>query len=90
MANEMDKIERAIESIDKGIGDLREKNAGREVWEANTKERLDHLYDKTIPGLKERLEKVEAFQIKVGVYGGILVVVLPFVAPYILKAIFGE
>lgn len=66
MADEFEKVERAVERIETGIADLREKNAGREVWEKGTDKRLDHIYDKKLPSIDGRLEKVENFQIDQG------------------------
>lgn len=89
MDNEIVKIDRAVEKIETGIADLREKNAGREVWEGNTEKRIDHLYDKKMPNFEGRLEKVEAFQIKLGVGLAILPFIIPLLLNYIFKLVTG-
>lgn len=89
MTNEIERIAKSLDKIETGIATLKEDRAKREVWEPQIEKRLDHLYDKSIPDIKARLDKVESFQTKAGVYGGIALVVLPFLAPYIVKALFG-
>lgn len=96
MADGFEKVERAVERIENGIADLREKNAGREVWESNTDKRIDHIYDKKIPaiddrikGVDERVRSNEDFKRTLKVYGTILGLLWPLFVAYMVKVYWG-
>lgn len=90
MADELKRIVEAVKGIDEGINNLKVKNAGLEEWKNNTTGRIDNLHNKTIPELRERLSKVEAFQIKMSVMIGLGMVIFPLAMQYALTAIFGD